>query len=125
MQDRLIERIEPDRYVVIDRYETSGDTPGRIDHYTVTLFDAQYLGPHSFDRDGLRLTFAPRGDGRLHAQRLTRRADRLGDELRAEPSLNLQRGCRCIEYAAADVPDPAELTQMLELAEPVSLDPIR
>lgn len=122
---RLIARFSPDCYAVIDRYERSTDAPDELDRYTVTLFDAQYLGPHSFDRDGLRLTFGPDAGARVLVQRLSRRGDRLAAAVRDDPALNLQRGCQSIEYAAAPIPDPAAVTHLLEAAEPLTFDVIR
>jgi hypothetical protein len=121
IQQRLIEQPAADQYAIIDRYAPADGSANPAGQYTVTLLSAQYLGAHSFDRDGLRLTFGPLSGGRIFVQRLTRRADRLAEAIQTEPSLNLQRGCRCIEYGVAPRPELVTLTSLLEAAEPIDV----
>ena len=70
---------------------------------------------------GDQRTYGGRSGDRVLAQRISRRADRLADAVRAEPWLNLQRWCQYIECAAAPIPDPVAVTRLLEASEPLTL----
>jgi hypothetical protein len=128
--ERLIQQHPQDRYTVVDRYiqpspetESGAHAADRAVQYTITLYDAQFLGADGFARAGVRLTFDPRHGHRLFAQSFTRHRDTLGDALCADPAANLQCACRSIDYGTAAVPDAGTVTRLLETEEPLLSGP--